>query len=139
MIAHYVVYAVSTGEVVGQGFCAAADLALQVRAGLQVLEVGGTLEQGAWRVDLSGDDPLLVARIALPAWDKLTVTAGGVDYATCSGLPSPTEVTVRGPSGDVWTETDGVAQVAFAEPGVYRVRLDAGLAYRVREELIRAT
>jgi hypothetical protein len=135
-VSFYVVYD-PQGRILRSGTCPESMLTIQARSGESVMEVGAVLDDRLWRVDLSGADPLIVARPALPAFDRLAVTANGVDKATCAGLPNPTTVTVSGPATDAWVETDGVVEIAFGAPGAYRVRLDAGLAYQVREELIR--
>jgi hypothetical protein len=137
---HIVVYSLATGAILRSGSCPDSVVALQGQAGEGVLEVSGLLSATTWYVDLTGA-PAIAAREPLPAFDRLTATANGVDQVTCGpGLPNPTAVIVSGAAVSAFTVTDGTLELTFDTPGAYRVRLEAAAPrWLVREEIVNAS
>ena len=85
-------------------------------------------------------DQTLQPRTALPSFNKVSVTANGIDAAVISsGLPNPTHVVIAGDSSDSFDVTDGILSLSFSAPGNYIVSLDSGAAYVAPTTLITAT
>lgn len=63
---------------------------------------------------------VVTPRPVLPAFDKTSILADGVDSATLSGLPDPCEVWINGQSIPV---TGGVLELDADYPGTYRVEI----------------
>lgn len=84
-------------------------------------------------------DMTVQERADLPAFDKLTVRADGIDAARVSGLPNPTRVVVRGGEQEEFDVTDGELVLRFVVPGVYHLRIDGGARFRFHKFDITAT
>lgn len=109
-----------------------SEVAWAVADGLIVIDAGDTDVAVLLTQYVRLSDQTLQPQQALPAFNKTTVTANGIDAVTiASGLPNPTHVTVSGPGADSFDVTDGALTLHFSLAGMYQVRLVAGPAWAI--------
>lgn len=140
----FTVYETATGAIRSSGRCHEDDLQLQD------FITGTSVIEGASGPDTHYVlDGVITEKIAMPAFDKTAIYVDLSDAATVTGLPNPTTATITGNEyalvdGELTqslkaTEhliTDGTLRLVADTWGEYRVRLDAGIAYRVVEVTI---
>lgn len=117
----FVVYN-GAGRILRFGIAPDEMIEMQAQAGELVITVPQGVRDDTHYV-LDGE---AVPRVALPAFNKTSITANGVDAAIVTGLPNPTQVIIRrGTEVQSATVTDGVLEIASEAPGAIVVTLRA--------------
>ena len=129
----FVVYAPDTGKILRTGMCPDFLVNAQASSMQAVLLSNGPITEQSHYIS-SGR---VLAKQALPNFDKTTVVANGTDVVTCAGLPNLTHVDIDGDADQI--VTDGSLELTFSTPGFYNVTLDGGVAYAIKKVTIHAT
>lgn len=124
-------YDPTTGRILHAGSCAARDLPLQVRDGMEMLETAEPVDFDTHFVN-GGN---VVLRPSFPDFDKTTIRADGVDFAVLNGLPNDVKILV---DGRPVTVLDGRLEFASDMAGVYTVQVE-GFPYRPMTVEVEAT
>lgn len=111
----------SNGVILRTGSCPDSMLLEQAQAGQTAIEgIANDVTQYI-SVGAVTNKPALGSTI-----DKTTILANGIEIATISGLPNPTQATITGGgASSTMTVIDGVLALTFNVTGVYKVRLTA--------------
>lgn len=109
------------GQILRTGSCPDSMVADQLQPGETAIE--GTANDATQYISggIVTNKPAIGCTI-----DKTTMLANGVEVATISGLPNPTQARiVGGGSNQQVTVTDGALELTFDLTGVYKVTLTA--------------
>lgn len=110
--ASFTIYDPATGAIHRSGWCRRGDLEIQVRDGeAAVFEASA---DDLTQYVLEGE----VVNKPVFAFDKLAISANGLDEAVMTGLPSPITVIIDGTPHEV---TGCTLEIASIMPAVYRV------------------
>lgn len=126
--AHFVVADDVTGLIKTTGFIDPSQLGeLQVPLGhtLRIIDaapVGGESRLVMWTEE-DGVGSLKPRPVLDVTPDKTEVVSDGVDKVTIPDVPSGTGVRLEAPGEPSHTHTGGALEMAFTEPGTYRVEL----------------
>jgi len=130
---NFIVYN-AAGTILRTGNCQDETLAYQAYSGETVME--GTANDATQYIvaGVVTDKPVLGSAI-----DKTDMLANGVEVATISGLPNPTQALILGGgSNQNVTVIDGTLELTFDLAGIYKVILTA-INKLPQEYLINAT
>jgi hypothetical protein len=135
----YCAYNLADGSIYCIGYAAQfADADIFKSATRSTLELDAWIDPSAYYVRLS--DTTLQPKAALPTFNKLALSANGIDAAViAAGLPNPTQVSVSGDAQEAFAVTDGTLSLSFSAPGTYHVSIDGGAPFLLYTATITAT
>lgn len=130
---YFTKYNLATGEILGTGECIDDHFDLQAGDGEALIEDRFS------PVDYYIQESIPVARPELiVVASTSSINADGVEVATISGLPNPTEVELSGVKRQKFQVLDGVIELVTTTPGRYAFLLKA-FPYKDKEIIIHAT
>lgn len=121
---NFIVYALTTGEILRTGGCPVDTIGFQgSEPGEWAIE--GVADDLTQYIDINPEDPVVIDKPAMnTSLDTATIPADGTTLATITGIPAGATVTIIGLSFWQGVVNDGSVSITADAVGAYNVAID---------------